>query len=204
MADRERAELEHGIRRLVEASDLDAATTAALRGYGQEVFRFLVNIHGGEAAASDVFSMFAEGIWRGIARFDWACTFRTWAYGIARRASLRYRRDQGRRAAREAPLESVELARVVEQVRSETLSFLRTERKNRLAELRDTLPLEDRTLLVLRVDRNLAWNDCARVMHDDESLDAAALKREAARLRKRFQLIKEKLLDIGRDEGLVR
>ncbi|MEO7328665.1 MAG: sigma-70 family RNA polymerase sigma factor [Minicystis sp.] len=176
-----------------------------MKGYGPEVFRFLLAWSGDEAAASEVFSLFAEGIWRGLGSFDWACSFRTWAFGVARRTSLRHRRDGGRRAAREIPLEHCSaISAIEEQVRSRTLSYLRTERRNRFAELRDALPPDDRALLLLRVDRKLAWNDCARAMHDGEQpLEDEALKREAARLRKRYQLVKEKLLEAGRREGLT-
>ena len=62
----------------------------------------------------------------------------------------------------------------------------------------------DRALLVLRVDRGLSWNDLARVLNEDgEPLDDAALKRESARLRKRFQLLKRELLELGRAAGVV-
>lgn len=204
MAARERDEIERDLRRLAQASDFDAATTVMLQGYGPEILRFLIGLHGSEAAASDVFSLFAEGIWRRIGAFDRACSFRTWAFGVARRASLRYRRDQGRRAAREIPLEYAAISEIVEQIRSQTVSYLQTQTKSRFAELREALPPDDRALLMLRIDRKLAWKDCARAMQDeDEPLDEEALQREAARLRKRFQLVKEKLLVIGRSEGLV-
>ncbi len=50
-------------------------------------------------------------------------------------------------------------------------------------------------LLILRVDRNLAWDEIALVMADEpETLDKEGRKRESARLRKRFQLIKERLV----------
>lgn len=201
----ERDDLERELRRLVVAADLVAATRLALRAFGPEILRFLVRLHRDETAASDAFSLFAEGLWRGIGTFDWVCPFRAWAFGIARRASLRLRRDQGRRAAREVPLESCPAIReIAEQIRSRTPSYLRTERRSRLAELRDALPPDDRALLLLRIDRKLPWKDCARVMHDDEApLGDAALTREAARLRKRFQLVKDRLLAIGRTEGLV-
>ena len=197
--------IEEDIRRLAEGSDVTAATTFALQSYGPEIFRFLVALHRDEAAASDVFSAFAEGVWRGIAAFDWACTFRTWAFGVARKASLRYRRDQGRRAAREIPLEHLPaISAIEEQVRTQTLSFLRSERRNRFAEIRDSLAPDDRALLMLRLDQKLAWIDCARAMSDgDEPLGDEALKREAARLRKRYQILKDKLVELGRSEGLL-
>jgi RNA polymerase sigma-70 factor (ECF subfamily) len=95
---------------------------------------------------------------------------------------------------------------VVQKVRTETTPFLRTESKTRLEALRDALPDEDRTLLVLRIDRNLAWNDLARIVGQEDGeapLDDAAVAREAARLRKRFQLVKDRLRELAKREGLT-
>ena len=45
----------------------------------------------------------------------------------------------------------------------------------------------------------MAWEDLARVfLGDDEVLDAAAVTRESARLRKRFQLVKQKFVALAR------
>jgi RNA polymerase sigma-70 factor (ECF subfamily) len=91
-------------------------------------------------------------------------------------------------------------------VRTETLAFLRTETRTRLHSLRDSLPEEQRMLLVLRVDRQLAWNELARVLAETEGdapLDDAALAKEAARLRKQFQLVKDRLRALAKKEGLI-
>jgi RNA polymerase sigma-70 factor, ECF subfamily len=59
---------------------------------------------------------------------------------------------------------------------------------------------------VLRIDRGLSWSDLARVLHEgeeDAALDDEALAREAARLRKRFQLVKDKLREMAKKEGLL-
>src|SRR5438309_1153719 len=68
--------------------------------------------------------------------------------------------------------------------------------------------IEDATaeaLRLLRVDKQLAWADIARVMlAEGEAAAEAVVKRESARLRKRFELLKQKLLELGRREGLVR
>jgi RNA polymerase sigma-70 factor (ECF subfamily) len=205
-SDADRQQLEQELRRRAGAGDHAGTTTLALEGYGPEIFRFLHAIHRSDDETAEVFARFSEGLWRGLPSFDWGCTLRTWAYAVAQRTSLRYRRDEGRRAARHAPLPTEDLARVEQRVRTETLSYLRTERKSRLVALRDALPPEDRALLILRVDRGLEWKDLARALREDDSdqpLDEAALKREAARLRKRFQLVKERLLEMGRREGLV-
>ena len=107
--------------------------------------------------------------------------------------------------AREVPIERCPaILEMAEQIRSQTLSYLRTERRSRFAELRDAFPPDDRALLMLGIERKLAWKDCARAMHEEDApLDDVILTLEAARLRKRFQLVKDRLLAIGRREGLV-
>jgi len=205
MASTGHEELEQQIRRRLEQGDISGAATAAIRGYGAEIFGFLVAFHHDEDDAAEVFSIFSERLWRDLPSFKGECSFRTWAYVLARHGSLNYRRDLRRREKRQGPLpEGSALSEIVEQVRTETVSYLRTERRTRFTALRDSLPPEDQMLLVLRVDRGLAWNELARVLHDSaEPLGDEALKREAARLRKRFQLIKARLLELGRLAGVV-
>jgi len=209
-----RAELEKEIRRRVEAGELDAAATAALRGYGPEIYGFLVAMHRDDEDAGDVFSQFSENLWKGLPKFGWQCTLRAWAYTIARNASYRFRKNARRRAAGQLALSDADAGAVVEkvahQVRTETRSWLKTEQKDRFAALRESLPAEDQTLLILRVDRGLAWEELARVMlTEEEASDPREpseedLKKESARLRKRFQLVKEKLLEMGKRAGLIK
>lgn len=203
-----RSRLELEVRGRHERGDIKGAAEVALRGYGAEIFGFLAATHRSEEDAEEVFSAFCEDVWRGLPKFGWECTFRTWAYTLARHASYRFRKGARRRGEREMPLPSGPLSAVVAEVRTETQTFMRTQTKDRFAELRDALPDEDRALLVLRVDKDLAWTDIARVMLGERggegaARDEAALKREAARLRKRFQLVKERLLEEGRRAGLV-
>jgi RNA polymerase sigma-70 factor (ECF subfamily) len=198
--------LEQEIRRHHAMGAFEAAAVAALRGYGGEILSFLAAVHRDEADASEVFSIFCEEMWRSLPRFGWQCSFRTWAYTICRHRSHRYRRDARRRAARGALLsDSADLRAIEQRLRTETLPYLRSRVRSRIAELRDELPLEDQEILILRVDRQLAWNELALVLHEDdgEPLAGEALKREAARLRKRFQAIKDKLREMARREGLV-
>lgn len=196
--------VEDEVKRLLAEGDVDGATSVALRAHGTEVLELLSAIHRDETAAGDTFALFAEGVWRGLPRFAWESSLRTWLYAVARRSSLRSMRDGRRRQAREAPLpEGSSAAVLVAQMRTHASMGL-TEKRSRVAMLRDTLPVEDQTLLMLRVDRALAWDELARVMHEDDGpLDEAGVKREAARLRKRFQLVKERLHELARKEGLV-
>jgi RNA polymerase sigma-70 factor (ECF subfamily) len=124
------------------------------------------------------------------------------AYAIARNVTRSARRDAARRDRRSPRAGASAIDEVAQAVRTETLAYLRTERRTRLEALRDALPEEDRWLLVLRVDKKLAWNELVRVMSDGD-LDADGETREAARLRKRFQLVKDRLREMARREGLV-
>jgi len=198
MEAREREELERVIRAKWEQRDLAAAADLAIRGYGPEIYGFLVAFHRDDEDASEVWSRVTERLWAGLDRFGWHSSFRTWVYAIARNASIRYRQEKKRRREEALPEGSqVDLAL---RIRTDTASWLRTSARDRFAALRDSLPEDDRMLLVLRVDKNLAWNDLARVMlpEDAASLDEETLRREAARLRKRFQHVKERLLELKR------
>jgi RNA polymerase sigma-70 factor (ECF subfamily) len=86
-------------------------------------------------------------------------------------------------------------------VRSETLSFLRSEKQTALQKLRDELPEDERMLLILRVDRRMDWNQIARVLTDETEGDALASA--AARLRKRFQLLGARLKKRAQQLGLA-
>ena len=201
--DRER--LERDLRSLCERGDFAGAATAAIRGFGPEIYGFLVGFHHTEQDAAEVFSIVTERLWRGLPGFDWACSFRTWAYTIARNASSTHHEDAQRRAREHVPLSEVsEVSRLAEQVRTETATHLRTETKSRVAALREGLTADERLLLSLRVDRELDWNDLVRVLHDGaEPLDDDAIRRESAKMRQRFQALKAKLGELARREGLL-
>ncbi len=197
---------EERARTALAAGDANLATTLVLRTYGPEVQAFLWSLHRDEGDAAEVFAMFAEAIWKAAPTFEGRSSVRTWTYAVARRTSLRYRRDRRRREARFQPFpDDPALAEVEAKVRTETLTALRTEQRSRLLALRESLPPDEQTLLMLRVDRKLAWNDLVAVMHDEAEPPPSgdALKREAARLRKRFQTIKEKLREAARQAGLL-
>ncbi len=88
-------------------------------------------------------------------------------------------------------------------MRTGTLSMLKTARRAELERLRDELPAEDRLLLILRVDRDLSWRDVALVVSDLSESAEETLAQEAARLRKRFQLVKDRLREAARARQLI-
>jgi RNA polymerase sigma-70 factor (ECF subfamily) len=201
----ERAQREAGVRARSVDGDNEGAVEQALHLYGREVLSFLVALHRDESAAADVFSDFCEELWKALPGFRWQCSLRTWVYTLARRASWRYRHDGRRSPDRNVPLSQASaVSKLAAQMRSETASYLGGPAKDTLAAIREQLPPEDRELLVLRIDKDLPWNEVARVMLEEgESASDEVVKRESARLRKRFELAKKKLLELGRQHGLL-
>lgn len=184
--------------------DYAGAATILIRGYGPEIVRFLYARLRDEDLASEAFSQFTEDLWRGLAGFEWRCSARVWAYAVARHAASRTV-SAARRGRRHVALsEAAELSQLEHKVRTETLAFLRSEAKGRIERLRAELPEEDQALLLLRINRQLSWKDIALVfLYDGRAIADADLQQEAARLRKRFQLLKEKLRRISLNEGSI-
>ena len=96
------------------------------------------------------------------------------------------------------------LSELVERVRSATQIHQRTEVKDRVRALREQLDPDDQMLLILRVDRGMAWRDLAIAMAGDADLDDTAIDREAARLRKAFERVKTELKAMAEKEGLLK
>jgi RNA polymerase sigma-70 factor (ECF subfamily) len=181
---------ENLIRQRHGQGDHGGAAALAIEGYGAEVFGFLVASLRNEADAQDVYSQVCEDVIRGLPGFEWRSSFRTWLYRLARAAMARHLRTPARRAGRRVPLSQISEPEA--RARTETLPFLRTEAKDSLARVRDALEPADRMLLVLRIDRRLAWSEIVAILGEGE-LEGDPLEREAARLRKRFQALKEKI-----------
>ena len=177
------------IRAACEAGRFADAATLAIRAHGDEVLGYLAAVLDSEVLAGDAFAETCEQLWRTLPGFRWDCSLRTWLYTLARQSVGHARRDPHRRRA--VPLSEVSLASAVAEVRSRTASYLRTENRDRVAAIRAALSADDQTLLILRINRGLPWRDIARVLAGD--VDDAELTRVAARVRKRFERLKDEL-----------
>jgi len=192
----DRAALERRIRECLDARDLAAAATEALKGYGAEILGYLVSIVRDESAASDVFGEFCEDLWRGIAGFRGHSSFRTWAYKLAWNAARMHQRDPFRRRVRR--LATSEYSRLADRLRASSLRHSSAAAADRLTKLRESLKPDEQTLLILRVDRCLSWNEIAQVLSEGEDAPPGV-----AALRKRFERLKERLLRLAAEEGLT-
>jgi RNA polymerase sigma-70 factor, ECF subfamily len=172
--------------------DAHRAAEALLRGYGGELYSFLLGTLRGESDADEAFSMFCEQLWRGLEGFRGEGSYRTWAYQVARRAAYQVRRGDFRRSKR-FNLDGGEAAeRIAAEIRTTTAAFRRTDVKDKMRALRDELSDEDKELLVLRLDRDLEWQEIATILDED-----------AANLRKRFERLKSKLKVMAKRAGLL-
>jgi RNA polymerase sigma-70 factor (ECF subfamily) len=192
-----RADLERRIRIAHQSGDLRDAATLAIREYGPEVLGFLVAVLRDHEEAAEVFAQFCEDLWRGLPRFRWESTLRTWAYTLARHGAQAFRRDPHRRR-RAALSEHPEIAEIEARVRTQTVTYLRSEVKDRVTRLRESLEPDDQMLLILRVDRQMSWIDIAHVMQADGADEAS---RHAATLRKRFERVKDRLRTMASMSG---
>lgn len=194
---------EQEIRAAFDAGRLQDAATAVLAVYGDEILSFIHSRLRDRVDSDEAFAMFAEDLWNGLPSFGWRSSVRTWAYTLARNATVRQASTSSRRAARHLPLSYPgAVAQLVERVRDTTECYKRTAVKDQFRELREQLDLEDQTLLILRVDRNMSWRELAQTLSGTVDLDEATLERESARLRKAFERVKRELKRLSEDRGL--
>ncbi len=188
-------DLEQRILSLLDQGNLPAAATEALRGYGPQVLGYLNAVLRNEDDAHDVFSQFAEDLWKGLGGFRRESAVRTWAFRLAWHAAARYARDPYRRRGR--PMLTTEASKIAEEVRSTMSTYAPGGRADKLSKLRASLEPDEQTLLILRVDKGMPWEDVAEVLRSEgEPASPAAL-------RKRFERLKEKLGRLAREQGLI-
>jgi RNA polymerase sigma-70 factor (ECF subfamily) len=186
--------VEAQVQELLSAGDLRGAATAAIQGFGPKVLGYLRSILRDDNDAADAFSNFAEDLWRGIGSYRGEASFKTWAYKLAWCSAMHVRSDTYRRLGRR--LESGEASGLATEIR--TKSVVRDELQRRgLDKLRATLTAEEQTLLFLRLDQQLGWNEVAEV------LSGGGEPVEAATVRKRFERLKADLALLARQQGLT-
>jgi RNA polymerase sigma-70 factor (ECF subfamily) len=181
------------VQACLRTGDLPGAATVAIRELGPPVARYLRGMLRAEADAADAFSDWAESLWAGIGSFEGRSSFSSWAFRLAFHSALdltdrAHRKRERRLATAEA---SVLAADVL------TTAFSHERRRRRLDELRAELAPDDQTLLFLRVDQQLPWDDVAAV------LSSSSAPVDSAAVRKRFERLKERLRKLAQERGLL-
>ncbi len=181
------------VQELLRAGRREDALKVALAAYGPGVLGYLEGVLGDADDARDVFQIFAEDLWDWLPAYQGG-SLRAAAYRIGRHAAARFRREAWRR--RRERMRTTMASRIAASIQSPE-SRLATKPGDRLARRRAALDPDERTLLILRLDRELSWNEVADVLSDEgDPVDAAAV-------RKRFERVKEKLAKLAKAQGLL-
>jgi RNA polymerase sigma-70 factor, ECF subfamily len=179
----------------------DQAIAAAWKEYRTEMLHFLVGALRDEDAAQEVFSAFSEELWKGLPGFRWESSFRTWGYRLLRAACFKYMRSPKRR---EQPVSSPIPAEKPNDSRTATNPWQKTDVKDGFSALRETLEPDDQMVLLLRINRKMAWTEIARIMDDgEEPMTEEAVRKKAAALRQNFHRIKDQLRKLAVERGLL-
>ncbi len=177
----------------IERGARDDALKLALQSYGPGVLGYLESVLGDPDDARDVFQTFAEDLWEWLPAFRGG-SLRAAAYRIGRHAAARFRREAWRR--RRERMRTTMASRIAASIRSPE-SRLASRPQDRLARLREALDPAERTLLILRLDRELSWTEVAEVLSEEGApVDSAAV-------RKRFERVKDKLAKLAKAQGLI-
>jgi RNA polymerase sigma-70 factor, ECF subfamily len=197
----ERPRVEEDVRRLCEGGQNERAVGVTLERYGPEIGRFLVSVLHDVDLAADAFGIFGECLLKGLPDFRWESSLRTWVYKLARNTCYQLLRSANRR---EVPASDPVSSSVAQGERSRTQPWMQTQVKERFRALREKLEVEERMLLMLRVDQRLSWVEIAQALAEpQERLGGRELERRAASLRQEFQRLKARLRTLAVEEGLV-
>ena len=188
-------DIEARVASLLSGGEFRGAATEVIRGYGPRALGYLHRLLGNETDAADAFSLFAEQVWRGMPNFEGRSSVKTWAFKAAWSAAMKVRDDAWRRLREDLP--SSAASQLAEEIRTNTALRFETLRQE-LEVLRSELTAEDQTLLALRLDQELTWEEVAEVL----SIEGRVV--DAVTLRKRYERIKRRLATIlkeRRDRG---
>jgi RNA polymerase sigma-70 factor (ECF subfamily) len=183
-------DVEACVTELLAAGDHRGAATEAIRGYGPRVLGYLHRLLGNETDAADAFSLFCEQVWRGMPNFEGRSSVKTWTFKAAWSAAMKVRDDAWRRLREGLPTSAA--SKLADEVRTNTAIRYEAMRQE-LEVLRGELTAEDQTLLALRLDQELTWDEVADVLSvEGRSVDPATL-------RKRYERIKARLATIVKE-----
>ena len=172
------------IRLKVEPARLADATRSILSRYASEVRAFLRPRTNSRVSTEEVFSAFSEDVWKGLPGVRADGRIRSWIYVVARNALARHLRSKQRWRSRHVAAE-------LDELQAERRSIA-----SQLGDLGELQPLlaavaeADRLLLEQRLVLAMPWRDIALGRGLTSEVE---LTREAARLRKRFQLLLQSL-----------
>lgn len=189
-----RVKLEDHARALLAAGDGKAAATAVIEALGPTILGYLRPVLRDEDDVADAFSLWAENVWKGLPAFEGRSSLKTWCVRLACNVALNLKNLAHVRRVRR--FDAGEASRLADSIR--TASAVRLERQRRgILELRRELTPDEQTLLFLRADQELSWDEVSEILSE------AGPPVSAVTLAKRFERLKERLGKLARERGLI-
>jgi RNA polymerase sigma-70 factor (ECF subfamily) len=152
---------ENEVGACLREGDIEGAAARVIQGCGPCIRGYLRVCLGEDRLVRDAFSAFSEAVWQRIRRYRGEPRLMIWAHRLAyvaakeRRETSRLRKPAGTRKSRPA-------SRNFSRTRAATLEPIGAAEDAEL--MRRELTLEEQTLLTLRIDRQLDWEDIAWVL----------------------------------------
>lgn len=150
-----------------------------LEQYGPEVHGYFRGVLANEADGDDLYQDLAAALWKGLSRFRQSSSVRTWIYAIAHHLiSHRLRRYSRKHVVRldtghELAIEN----------RSTGSAREHAAREHAVAQMMDTLKPEEREIVILRIERNLAFPEIGTILGCSELTARQRFQRVKARLK---------------------
>jgi RNA polymerase sigma-70 factor (ECF subfamily) len=199
-------QLDREVRARLEAGDEGGAVGLLVERLGPSIRVYLGTLLI-EDEADEAYSIFQVNVLTGLTGFRWECPLQAWAHRLAYHAAARIWRRPGRRV--EEPLPSA-LSRLGPGTTPGPSS-----RHAGLELLRRSLSIEDQTLLTLRYEQELEWEEIAVVLSERDEGDEPTTPAtgpgegrrpgapQAAALRKRYERLTRRLREEARRNGLI-
>jgi DNA-directed RNA polymerase specialized sigma24 family protein len=170
--------------------DYRRATTLLLKAYAARTRTFISARLRDPTARAEVFAVFSEDVWKGIASLRGRTSVLPWVFVLARNAVHRHGRAQQRWAVRHVSLDAAPDLPTSDDddPAPEGAGYAR------IAPLLHRLSAGERWLLDQRFIAGNSWNEIARAqLVSATTPDHEAVLRESARLRKKSQLLVQRL-----------
>ncbi|MBA3789317.1 sigma-70 family RNA polymerase sigma factor [Patescibacteria group bacterium] len=171
-------------------NDDRAAFQTLVERYLPEVYRFCHNFIGNTADAEDATQETFVKAWRNIRRFHENKSFKTWLFAIAKNSAIdimRKRRSVPFSRFDTDDAENVLVATLADPEPLPEELFARKTLAKKVRKVLAELPPRDRTILSLRYDEELSFEDISRILSMPANTIRSLHRRALIALRKKFE-----------------
>jgi RNA polymerase sigma-70 factor (ECF subfamily) len=192
---------ENDVRRAHAAGEHKRAIELTVRLWGPTIASHLHGIIDNRADAEEAFSEWAESLLTAIPGFEWQSSLKTYLFAVAYYARCNMLRRRQKQRRREGAVPTSQVSAIAAEVWFVTVRDVPAEVLARVNALRQHLTPDERSILLLRVDQGLSWDDVARVLPPEVRGEGTESEINA-RLRTRFKRLVKRLDQFAKDQGL--